>query len=390
MSAAYRRVRCGRTVLTDLNPFVYSRPVGPDDVIDRDDETRKLLASAAGGHYVRLYAPRKYGKTSLLRRVLRDAEREEGMVPVLVDLYGVLSLADVTIRVERAYARQLQGRLRARIDDFLKSTGLGLSLNALGIGVKLQIDPRVDPLPALHTLLDLPLRLGEGGGRRALIVLDEFQDVAKVGELDAILRSHIQLQGDVASYVFSGSEPGLMKRLFEERERPLYGQAVPMRLGRLDDADIAAYVVDRFRGTKRDAGDGVTPLLEIARGHPQRAMLLAHRLWEEVPPGGRAAAAEWDRALAASMLEVEPELDARWARLTVTEQKSLRAVVAGDGSPYRERVLARLGLSKSSAQGALKTLAARNEVEVVAGRHSFVDPLFAVWVARLGNATILG
>ena len=89
---------------TDLNPFVYSRPIAPDDVVDRDDETRKLLALAAGGHYVRLYAPRKYGKTSLLRRVLRDAERDEGMVPVLVDLYGVLSLADVAVRVERAYA----------------------------------------------------------------------------------------------------------------------------------------------------------------------------------------------------------------------------------------------------------------------------------------------
>ena len=69
-------------MLTDLNPFVYSRPVAPEDVVDRDDETEELLRAAAGGHFVRLYAPRKYGKTSLLRRVLRDAERREGRVPV--------------------------------------------------------------------------------------------------------------------------------------------------------------------------------------------------------------------------------------------------------------------------------------------------------------------
>src|ERR671910_1229774 len=170
---------------TDLNPFVYSRPIAPDDAIDRDEETRELLAAAAGGHYVRLYAPRKYGKTSLLRRVLRDAERDEGMVPVLVDLYGVLSLADVAVRVERAYAGQLKGRIRARIDEFLQSTGLGLSLSAMGIGARLPLDPRADPLPALHALLDLPLRL-EGEGRRALVVLDEFQDLAKVREMDAV------------------------------------------------------------------------------------------------------------------------------------------------------------------------------------------------------------
>src|SRR5437763_11487389 len=152
-------MRESRTVITDTNPFVYSHPLAPDDIIDRDDETRQLPASAVGGHYVRLYAPRKYGKTSLLRRVLRDAGSEEGMIPILVDLYGVLSVADVAIRFERAYARQLKGKARARIEEFLQTTGLGLSLGALGISARLQVEPRTDPLPALHALLDLPLRL---------------------------------------------------------------------------------------------------------------------------------------------------------------------------------------------------------------------------------------
>ena len=371
---------------TDLNPFVYSRPIPPDDVIDRDEETAKLLGLAAGGHYVRLDAPRKYGKTSLLQRVLRDAEREEGMVPILVDLYGALSLTDVAVRIERAYARQLKGGLRARVDEFLHGTGLGLSLSAMGIGARLQLQPKADPLPALHALLDLPLRLEERGGRRALIVLDEFQDVARIGDMDAILRSHVQFQGEVASYVFSGSEPGLMKQLFEERDRPLYGQAVPLRLGRLADADIAAYVADRFRGTGREVGEGLGPLLATAKGHPQRAMLLAHRLWDRVEPGGRAEAGDWRGALDAALLELEPEFEARWQRLTTIEQKTVRAVIAGEGSPYRRVVLERLELGKGSAQEALRNLAARAEVESGEDGYSLVDPLFAVWVERLAGA----
>ena len=372
-------------MLTDLNPFVYSRPVSPDDVVDRDDETRELLAAAAGGHYVRLYAPRKYGKTSLLRRVLRDAERDEGMVPVLVDLYGVLSLADVAVRVERAYARQLKGRLRARVDQLLQSTGLGLSLGAMGVGARLQHEPRSDPLPALHALLDLPLRLERLGGLRALVVFDEFQDIVKVREMDAILRGHIQHQGDVASYVFAGSEATLMRRLFEERERPLYGQAVPMRLGRLRDADIAAYVAERFRGTGRDTGEALGPLLETARGHPQRAMLLAHRLWAEVEPGAEADAADWARALDATLAEVAPELEARWARLSSVEQKTVRALIGGAGSPYRTAVLARLDLPKASAQQALRNLRARADVEQADRGYALVDPLFALWIERLAG-----
>ena len=105
-------------MITDVNPFVYSRPISPEEIVDRDEETQHLLKNAVGGHYVRLYAPRKYGKTSLLRRALADGEKQEGLVPVLVDLYGVVSLADVAVRFERAYAKELRGAIRGRVEEF--------------------------------------------------------------------------------------------------------------------------------------------------------------------------------------------------------------------------------------------------------------------------------
>jgi hypothetical protein len=373
-------------MLVDVNPFVYSRPVGPDEIIDRDEETRKLLRQAVGGHYVRLFAPRKYGKTSLLRRVLRDGEREEGLIPILVDLYGVVSIADVTVRFERAYSRQLKGAIASRVEEFLQRTGLGLSLGAFGISAKLQLDRRMDPLPALHALLDLPLRLGESGGFRALIALDEFQDVDKISELDALLRSHIQYHGDVASYVFAGSEPGLMKQLFETSDRPLYGSAVPMRLGRLQDADIADYVTARFRDSKRGVGEALNPLLAAAKGHPQRAMLLAHRLWEQLEPRGTGTLEDWTAAHAAAFAELDAEFDAHWRGFAATEQRTLRAIVAGDGSPYRAAVLERLQLSKPTAQNALRRLIATAEVESDGQRQVIVDPLFAEWIRRFESA----
>ena len=372
-----------RTVIADVNPFVYSHPVAPEEIIDRDGETRELLAAAVGGHYVRLYAPRKYGKTSLLRRVLVEGERAEGLIPILVDLYGVLSVADVAIRFERAYAKQLKGRVRSRIEEFMQSTGLGLSLGALGISARLQFEPRTDPLPALHALLDLPLRLEESGGFRALIVLDEFQDIAKVREMDALIRSHIQLQGDVASFVFAGSEPGLMRELFENGDRPLYGQAVPMRLGRLADADIAEYIVARFRQTGRSAGEAVNPLVASAGGHPQRAMLLAHRLWAVVAEGGTATLSDWGTAHAAALAELQPEFDAHWRRLSTNAQRALRAVVAGEGSPFQQRVLEQLDLRKSTARAALQALVANATVEQHEEMYVSIDPLFAEWIANL-------
>src|SRR5919108_2669776 len=139
-------------MITDVNPFVYSHPVDPEDVIDRDAEAEELLRNVVGGHFVRLFAPRKYGKTSLLKRALRDGEAREGLIPVLVDLYRVSSIADVTVRFERAYSKHLKGAVRSRVEKLPQQTGIGLSLGAYGISAKLQLDARVDPPPALHAL----------------------------------------------------------------------------------------------------------------------------------------------------------------------------------------------------------------------------------------------
>jgi hypothetical protein len=374
-------------VITDINPFIYSHPLAPEDIVDRDDETEELLRNAVGGHFVRLFAPRKYGKTSLLKRALRDGEEHEGLIPILVDLYRVSSIADVAVRFERAYSKHLKGAIRARVEKFLQQTGIGLSLGAYGISAKLQLDPKVDPLPALHALLDLPLRLEEGGGYRAFIALDEFQDVDKVPDLDGLIRSHIQHQGEVASYVFAGSEPGLMKQLFENKDRPLYGSAVPLRLKRLANEDIAGYVVDRFARSERSVGDALNPLLDSAEGHPQRAMLLAHRLWAEVGKGDAATLDHWNMAHAAALAELAPEFDAQWRGFDTSEQKTMRAIVAGKGSPYKADVRRRLDLTKDMVRKALPRLSATAEIEAVGGKQVVVDPLFAEWIERINQGT---
>ena len=90
------------------NPFRFSEPVPAGELLHRDDETRLLLKRADGGNNSRLVAPRRYGKTSLLNRVVEDARRA-GWHAVYVDFFGVLTLDDIARRIEWAYAEQLQG-----------------------------------------------------------------------------------------------------------------------------------------------------------------------------------------------------------------------------------------------------------------------------------------
>ena len=131
----------------------------------------------------------------------------------------------------------------------------------------------------------------------------------------------------------------------------------------------------------------MNPLTDAAQGHPQRAMLLAHRLWEEVEPGGTATLADWTRAYTTALAELQPEFDAHWRRLSTSAQKTLRAVVAGEGSPFQRRVLEQFDLPKSTASAALKGLTANATVEQQGDLYVVIDPLLAAWIARLGETS---
>lgn len=105
------------------------------------------------------------------------------------------TLGSIVVRIERAYADSLKGKLRRLVQDLLASWGLGLSLGAGGFSVQLQADPRLDAEGALLRLLDLPRELNERTGKRSLVVFDEVQDLLRVERADGILeftRGHPQ------------------------------------------------------------------------------------------------------------------------------------------------------------------------------------------------------
>src|SRR4029077_11123787 len=138
----------------DVNPFRFSGPLAPEEMIDRDAEADDLLALALGGHSFRLVGPRRYGKTTLLRRVL-DAADHEGTATVLVDLQDVLSIAEIVVRIERGYER-LRGPVRRGVENLFRTWNIGLSLGGGGFTATLQRNPNVDAESVLLRLLEMP------------------------------------------------------------------------------------------------------------------------------------------------------------------------------------------------------------------------------------------
>jgi hypothetical protein len=216
-----------------------------------------------------------------------------------------------------------------------------------------------------------------------LVAFDEFQEaLATRVPLDGLVRSVIEQHADEAAYVFAGSHPGMMAQLFSDRERPFYGQARPIELGPLSDDDLASYLSKRFAAADRPVDEVLGLLLDASRGHPQRAMMVSHHLFERIKRGEEATEVPFFAALEAVREELGEAFERSWRALDDGERRTLAAVAAGDGHPTRRAALAAGDLARSTALGALVRLVDAGQLRREGDRWTFVDPLFADWVAR--------
>ena len=365
--------------MVETSPFVFSGPAPPDDVVGRSEVIAALTNRALAGRFTLLTAPRRYGKTSLVRRLQRDAHRGKALVVVIVDLLGIATTSDLAGRMAQAWTRLPAGAVERAVTKVARYVP-ELRAGAGGVSASVQLRP-VDPSTANRTLeaiLDVPLQVARRMDRRVLVVLDEFQAVADVPGADATIRSQIQHQTDHVAYLFCGSEQSTLEVLFSLRSAPLYGQAEPFTLRPLAP-DVAGRFVDgRFHRTGRTiSADVLAALLSVSAGHPQRTMLLAHHLWEATAAGTEAGLDEFEAALGVALQRGTDEFHAVLASLNAAQRRAIR--LAAWGEPFFGAAAGRMSLNKGSGQAAVKGL---REAGLLFEDGGLVDPLLAEWIRR--------
>jgi len=366
-----------------MNPFAYQGPVRPDQLIDRRGELDTLQRSAANRIAIRLAAPRRFGKTSLLE-AHTAAMRAVGHRALRVDLSRVGTVADVAARVAAAYAA-LPGDPSRAVRRWAARLGVELGVG----GAKVTLGPAArqvaadDARAALIDLLEVPARLHAADGDLTVVCLDEFQDLLVADDgLDGLVRSVIQHHGDAVAYVYAGSQPSMMRALFADRERPFYGQARPLSLPPLPLAEAASDLAALFAESGLDPGDAVDRILTFTGGHPQRTMLLAHHLFELLDAGEPAEDLAVT-ALDAALAETTDAHQAAWDGLGRPERIVLLGL-ADDLPPTGTRLAHEHRIARSTLQTALTRLEGveQHVVRDDSRRVRLLDPLLREWLRR--------
>ena len=380
------------------NPFVYGEVVPPSAFVDRVAELDRLVRDLAAGQKVFLISPRRYGKSSLVRRALAAMSRK-GTLTVEVTVSSFSSY----VAFLEGYARALAAaetkwdRARTWLRDAISSTRIDLSADA-----------RVDPsgrdaasmrvaFPNARTDRDisrlaqevfaLPAQLAETRRRKVVVALDEFQAIGGFngGSVEHAMRAAVQHQREVG-YVFAGSEPTLMERMLTPK-RPFYKAGPVMRLDKIPADEFAAFIDARFAasGMRPEPGLGMA-IVDLAGNLPYDVQRLAHETWDEVRGSARRRVTLDDlhQALKRLLTEQQMLFEAVWQRLTLAQRGALRAVVLQDGRELLSadvRTRHRLG-GPSTVQAALGALMRDDVVTREGDRYVVVDSLLREWVAR--------
>ena len=315
------------------------------------------------------------------------------MAAATIDLLVVHDVQDFEARVrtavERLSARIVPKNRRSsgKLAEAFAALKPEFSFGALGLAVKLPAPPQ-----ALPGIAEMLLALDRAAGmyrRRAVIVFDEFQQIAHLEAGTGTARRGHGPEGAVrhaaerarnVTYLFAGSQRHLLASMFEDEERPLYRLCRKMTLDRIAASDYRTFLRQageaRWRGPVQDAA--IDRILAATARHPYYVNALCARLWSGGrPPSVEAVDAEWAR-----IVEEDKRVAAgRLVRLAPSQRALLKAIAqapAGVEHPASLEFLSPLRLPTSTGNRAKEVLEQEDLIrQDDDGRWELVDPVTA-------------
>ncbi|GAB6058238.1 AAA family ATPase [Desulfonatronum parangueonense] len=372
------------------NPFTIKELSPSAPFCNREAELESLLRYAVAGASVVLYAPRRFGKTSLVRRVQAKLVQQGG-VGLFADFFGVTSSDDVARRLAMAVYRFTSSRekLLQKALRLMRTFRPVFKPDESGV-FSVSVEPTGAKLHGLELLEQTMLSLTEVAGAlsdRVNLTLDEFQEIGELPDgfqIEALLRTNIQRMP--CSFFFVGSRRRMLLDMFVDKNRPFYQSAMLMELKALPERALSPFILERFQeGTVKCDAEAARSILALTKGHPYYTQKLCFLIFErcgEVVLGsdvqdGLNMLIEMEKPLFEAMLQgLAPRQIALLRGLAAEPTEAVFSL------PYMQRH--ELG-STGAVQGALKRLTSLDLVErnEKNGLWSLSDPFFALWLREM-------
>ena len=357
-----------------MNPFKFGTIVQGEFFTDRVEELEHVRQMLDSENHLVLISPRRFGKSSLIAKVLQQIGRSF----ITIDFMKVLSTEDLAAQI-------LSGVFRLHKMEELKHLlahfriAPSISYNPITEGWDVSFMPLMEKASVvLEDAMGLLQKITTPKNR-LIIVFDEFQEVNEISpSLAKQLRAIIQHQEGM-NYIFMGSQESMMNEIFEKKKSPFYHFGQRMNLKKIPYPDFFSYITSRLPDMENEKKERMAnEILQFTNLHPYYSQQLAAATYNIIMYGQTSENAVC-QAIRQQVEEHGLDYERLWISLKRTDRKIL-TLLAKKVNPLTDR-----SMPSSTAFSAIKRLIKQGYV-IKSTSYELEDPFFGEWVLYGNNA----
>jgi hypothetical protein len=356
------------------NPFKFGTIVDGQYFTDREDEIARISSYIKGENHLILISPRRFGKTSLIRKVVNDSGRRY----IYLDLQLIISTEDLASQLlKRIYRIFPVQKLRRYIKSFRLIPSV--IMNPVTGETEISFKPGSVDLTPLEDVLNMIEKLGKAE-KKIVVVLDEFQDIFRIHPgLDRMLRSVMQNQKNI-TYIFMGSSESMIRNIFERKDSPFYRFGSLMTLPKIALEKFIVFLEDRFAKITDEAKLLSMAILKITECHPYYTQQLAFTVWELLLRSGKNPGVV-EIAANDIVQSHDNDYERLWNSLNRTDMTVLTGMSSSKLSPLSDDFTRAYGTGAvSTVFSTLLRLAQKGILIKEGSVYSMDDPFFKRWI----------
>lgn len=377
-----------------LNPFFTGIDIPDRYFCDRKEETKEIIKYITNGNNIVLKAPRRIGKSSLIKHIFAQKEIKKNFNTLYVDIFGT--------RCSRDFQLELQNAFMAT--SFAKSTKLFKKIAAYAKNIRIELGaieqsglklPSIgfdEPKGPVFTISEI-FEAYEEAGKPGLIVFDEFQQIEEYPErMSAILRGLIQ-QLNNTKFIFSGSSRHILNTMFLKYNQPFYKSATTIDLDIITLNAYREFVQDNFSSYGMSiTEDAIDFTYYLMSGNTFGMQEMMKEAFINATPGSLTQRQDMVKALKGILIRKDSEYREVLNRITSVKDRNTLFCIAALGVAQgltSGAVMKRYNLDNaSSVQHSLSNLS-EDKLDMIhnvsKGTYVLQDRLFELWIAYRGN-----
>lgn len=369
-------------------PFKYGRVVKGDNFTNRKKEIKLLSANFNSLISTTIISPRRWGKSSLVKRAASMATRKNKAMKIcFIDLYKVRTEEEfykiLTHELLRATASKVS-EISSNVKKFFKQIVPRISFSPthdaeFSFGLNWE-EIKKNP----EEILNLPETIARQQKVKLIVCIDEFQNLGFIKDSVAFqkkLRAHWQEHDNVA-YCMYGSKRHMMLEVFTDQSMPFYQFGSLIFLEKISESDWIQYIKRQFKKTNKIISDeNAVMIANLMDDHPYYVQQLSHLVWLNTDEECN------DNIIESSLDQLLMQLSLLFQNLTDSlsskQLNLLHAIVAGTKEITNKKNIRAFDLGTSgTVTKSKKALIEKEILDTFSGSIQFIDPAYETWLTK--------